>query len=159
RRELIGVIEAELRRRPGISTRYLAELCATNHSLVHRIKKRLITKGNIPKKTTSEGKAGRLYHFSKVFARNRIERNRIVDSIPKTKDDLAEWSLPRTVRRKALERQYEQAHQGDTPPNPHRQYKLFHCPFQELLPRGHVKPGTVDLIFTDPMYHESHLQD
>ena len=159
RKELVGVIEAELRRRPGISTRYLAELCATNHSLVHRVKKRLIAGGDIPKKTTSEGKEGRLYRFPKIFARNRIERNRIAESLPKAKDDLAEWSLPRTVRRKALGRQYEEARQGDTPANPHRSYKLHNCRFQELLPRGHVKPGTVNLIFTDLLYHDEHLSD
>lgn len=159
RKELVGVIEAELRRRPGISTRYFAELCATNHSLVHRVKQRLIAKGEIPRKRTSEGKEGRLYRFPKVFARNRIERNRIAKALPKTKDDLAEWSLPRTVRRKALSRQYEATRQGDTPSNPHRNYKLHHCRFQELISQGYVKPGTVDMVFTDPLYHEAHLPD
>ncbi len=159
RTELVGVIEAELRRRPSISTRYLADLCATNHSLVHRVKRRLIATGDIPKKTTSEGKEGRLYRFPKIFARGRKERNQAAEAVPVTRDDLPEWSIVRTVRRKALERQYEEARHGDTPPNPHQQYKLYNCRFQELLGRGHVKPGTVDLIFTDPLYHEAHLQD
>ena len=75
------------------------------------------------------------------------------------KDDLPEWSIVRTVRRKALEKKYEEARQGDTPPNRHRDYKLYNCPFQELLSRGHVKPASVNLIFTDPLYDEDRLPD
>lgn len=159
RKELVGIIEAELLRRPAISTRYLAELCGTNHSLVHRVKKRLIATGCIPKKTTSEGRESRLYRFPKIFVRGRKERNLAADAVPAAKDDLPEWSTVRTVRRKALEKRYEEARQGDTPPNPHRQYKLYNCRFQELLDRGHVSPGTVNLIFTDPLYAEDHLAD
>jgi hypothetical protein len=159
RKQLVEIIEAELRRRPSISTRYLAELCATNHSLVFRVKRRLIANGEIPSKKTSEGKEGRLYRFPKVFARNRKERNLIAEMMPGVEEELPEWSIVRTVRRKALEKQYEEARQGNTAPNPHRDYKLHNCRFQELLARGLVKPDSVDLIFTDPLYDEDRLPD
>ena len=158
RDELVKLIEEELRMSPSISLRYLAELCGTNKDLVDRTKKRLIESGAIPKREESIGKFGQKFRFPKMLARNRRERNLVVDSQDKA-GELQDWNLPRTVRRKALENEYKKNRTGDIPPNPYEDYKLHSCRFQDLIPQGHVQPGTVNLIYTDPFYHGIHLQD
>jgi DNA methylase len=139
-----------LRQRPESSDRYLADGCGVDHKTVGGVRRRLESTGEIPQFDARRGANGKRYPAAKptVYSASTVEGRRATSLLNQLGEDAPPGpaSLQGLHKRLAL-KEREALESGPEVRLPAR-IKIERCDFRDLP----VPDGSVDLIFTDPIW-------
>jgi len=143
-------------RKGNISDSALGALVGLSDKTVKAVRERMLATSEIPNLPTRQGKDGierpaAAPRKSRIIPVNSFrEAVKAGEILREYGDDLPEGRLTlNRAKKQARLAHYLGLGQGEAPPPP-AEFKAVRCDFMELLPKGHVKPCSVRLIYTDP---------
>jgi len=147
------LVAEELKQSPGFSDRLLAKLIGVDHKTVGSIRRQLQTRGEIPHVKELRGEDGKTYPTRAVIVHSAREAERAQNALKELGDaaPAKALSLQRAEELVRIQR-WEKAAQTKTQVSL-KGIELLHCDFRKLK----LKPKSIRLILTDPLYQKEHL--
>jgi site-specific DNA-methyltransferase (adenine-specific) len=153
------LIEREIKRTPDIAAQWHSEILGVDIKTIQATRKRLEATLEIPVLKKLRGKDGKKRNVRYVLANTPNEllkaraiarqmplNGKVQDTITASRYarrcDQAEIRNGKVVKRLSSD-----------------SIKIFHCPFQKLEQKAGIRPGSFDLILTDPPYGKNFLPE
>ena len=154
RRDLIA---AELGRNSRQSNRLLAELIGVDKNTIQSVREQLIEGGEIHHVGARDGKDGKVYRPSSMFAATPAAARMAQNLLSELGEDVPEGKhmSPRTASELINQKRRERADLKMSGAPLPSQIKLYNCDFREVGKR--IKNDSTDLIFTDPPFGQEFL--
>ena len=152
RAQMRDLLSWSLKQAPGESDRSVARKTGTSHPTVARVRREMESGGTIYHLTTRGGSDGKKYPAAKptVYSTSTVEGRRATSLLNRLGDDAPPGPASLHVLHKRLAlKERETLGSGPEASLPAR-IRIERCDFRELP----VPDGSVDLIFTDPIWGE-----
>jgi site-specific DNA-methyltransferase (adenine-specific) len=157
RKQMRAIIATELRRTPDISNRWLADIIGTTNKTVESVRRELLSIGEIPKCDSYRAKDGRRYPATRLYTEREKQTNRARAALT----TLGEDAPRKPVSLKQLEREAKKKVRANLvrgryhKPDDSAPIRLYHSDFRDFEQVAQIKPGSVDLVLTDPPYNKA----
>src|SRR4051794_32075687 len=154
RHQMRGLVAAELKRAPDLSSNWLSQTLGTTDKTVEAVRQRLIATSEIPKFERHRCKDGKFRRVTRILTHTAREAERAQQALRTLGDNTPgrDWSL-RFAERKVRRVQTLESIKGrQVSPPGDGDIRLYHCPFQRLEQEAGIARGSVNFLLTDFPY-------